>query len=397
MNQPVIVDVVRLASGRGKAGGALSGVHPVSLLSHVLRELVQRNDLDPALVDDVITGCVMQGGEQALNIGRTAVLAAGFPVSVPATTIDRACGSSQQAVHFAAQGVAASAYDIVIAAGVESMSRVPMGSTTMGHDDNGPEIHARFPEGLVNQGVAAELVAARWKLDRETLDAYSAESHRRAAEAIAAGRFDREIVPIAITNAEGVTVEHKVDETVRASTTAEGLAGLRPSFRTDDLATRFPEIEWHIHPGSSSPFTDGASAVLIMSAAAANRLGLTPRARFASYAVCGDDLLLMLTAPIPASQKALAKARLGIDDIDAYEVNEAFAPVPLAWAHDLGADPARLNPWGGAIALGHALGSSGTRLLTTLVNHLEATGGRYGIQTMCEAHGMANATIIERL
>ncbi|KRC54152.1 MULTISPECIES: thiolase family protein [unclassified Nocardioides] len=397
MPTPVIVDVARLASGKGKPGGALSGTHPTSMLVHVLKAIVERNDLDPALVDDVITGCVMQGGEQALNIGRAAVLGAGFPESVPATTIDRACGSSQQAVHFAAQGVAAGAYDVVIAAGVESMSRVPMGSTTMGQDSSGPEVHARYPEGLVNQGVSAELVARDWKLDRATLDEYSAESHRRAAAAIANGAFDNEIVPITVTDAEGNAVEHKVDETVRASTTAEGLGGLRPAFRTDEFAARFPDVEWAIHPGNSSPFTDGASAALIMSEEMASRLGLTPRARFVSYAVTGSDPLMMLTGPIPATQKALARAGLGIDDIDAYEVNEAFAPVPLAWAHDLAADPAKLNPLGGAIALGHALGSSGTRLLTTLVNHLEATGGRYGIQTMCEAQGMANATIIEKL
>lgn len=397
MPTPVIVDVVRLASGKGKMGGALSGTHPTSMLVHVLRSLVERNDLDPALVDDVITGCVMQGGEQALNIGRTAVLGAGFPESVPATTIDRACGSSQQAVHFAAQGVSAGAYDIVIAAGVESMSRVPMGVTTMGKDALGPEVHARYPEGLVNQGVSAELVAQQWKLDRAALDDYAATSHQRAAAAIASGFFDKEILPISVQAADGTTVEHKVDETVRASTTADGLAGLNPAFRTDEYAARFPDVEWSIHPGNSSPFTDGASAALIMSEEMASRLGLTPRARFVSYAVVGSDPLLMLTAPIPATQKALAKAGLGIDDIDAYEVNEAFASVPLAWAHDLGADPAKLNPRGGAIALGHALGSSGTRLLATLVNQLEATGGRYGIQTMCEAQGMANATVIERI
>ncbi|WP_110207256.1 thiolase family protein [Nocardioides daejeonensis] len=397
MPTPVIVDVVRLASGKGKPGGALSGTHPTSMLVHVLRALVERNDLDPALIDDVITGCVMQAGEQSLNIGRAAVLGAGFPDSVPATTIDRACGSSQQAVHFAAQGISAGAYDIVIAAGVESMSRVPMGTSSLGQDNLGPEVHARYPEGLVNQGVSAELVAQRWKLDRETLDAYAAESHRRAAAAIAAGHFDSEIVPITVPTADGGTAVHTIDETVRASTTAEGLAGLNPAFRTDEMAARFPDVTWQIHPGISSPFTDGASAALIMSEEMASRLGLTPRARFVSYAVSGDDPLLMLTAPIPATQKALAKAGLGIDDIDAYEVNEAFAPVPLAWAHELGADPAKLNPWGGAIALGHALGSSGTRLLTTLVNYLESTGGRYGLQTMCEANGMANATVIERI
>jgi len=396
MPTPVIVDVVRLASGKGKPGGALSGTHPTSLLVSVLKALVERNDLDPALVDDVITGCVFQASEQALNIARNAVLGAGFPESVPGTTLDRQCGSSQQAVHFAAQGVAAGAYDVVIAAGVESMSRVPMGTTPMGKDPYGPEVAARYPEGLVNQGISAELVAARWKLDRETLDAYSAESHRRAAQAIAEGFFDKEILPLTVTGADGSTFEHRVDETVRASTTVEGLAGLRPAFHDEAYATRFPEIDWSITPGNSSPLTDGASAVLIMSEEAAGKLGLTPRARFVSYAVTGDDPVLMLTAPIPATQQALRRAGLGIDDIDAYEVNEAFAPVPLAWAHDLGADPAKLNPRGGAIALGHALGASGTRLLSTLVTHLEATGGRYGLQTMCEAAGMANATIIER-
>ncbi len=397
MTNAVIVDVVRTAVGKGKPGGALSGTHPVELLAHVLREITARNDLDPALVDDVIGGCVNQAGEQSLNISRTALLSAGFPESVPATTIDRQCGSSQQAAHFAAQGVIAGAYDIVIACGVESMSRVPMGTSSMGQDASGPGIAARYPEGLVNQGISAELIAAKWKFDREALDAFSAQSHQRAAEAIAAGFFDREIVPITVTNAAGEQVRHTVDETVRAATTVEGLAGLKPSFYTEAYAQRFPEAGWHITPGNSSPLTDGASAALIMSEETAAKLGLTPRARFHSFAVAGDDPLFMLTAPIPATRKILAKSGLSIDDIDAYEVNEAFAPVPLMWAHEFGADPAKLNPRGGAIALGHALGSSGTRLLTTLVNHLEATGGRYGLQTMCEGAGMANATVIERL
>ncbi|MGW0040927.1 thiolase family protein [Rhodococcus sp. NPDC003348] len=397
MTNAVIVDAVRLASGKGKMGGALSGTHPVELLAHVLRAITERNNLDPALVDDVIGGCVQQVGEQALNISRTALLAAGFPDSVPATTIDRQCGSSQQAAHFAAQGVIAGAYDIVIACGVESMSRIPMGTSPMGQDIHGPSIAARYPEGLVHQGISAELISAKWKFDRDTLDAFSAQSHQRAAAAIASGAFDREILPIDVTNAAGETVSHTVDETVRASTTAEGLGGLKPSFRTDAFAERFPEAPWQITPGNSSPLTDGASAVLIMSEEAATKLGLTPRARFHSFSVAGDDPMFMLTAPIPATHKVLAKAGLGIDDIDAYEVNEAFAPVPLAWAHEFGADPAKLNPLGGAIALGHALGSSGTRLLTTLLHHLENTGGRYGLQTMCEGAGMANATIIERL
>ncbi|MBF7733303.1 acetyl-CoA acyltransferase [Rhodococcus erythropolis] len=397
MTKAVIVDVVRIASGKGKPGGALSGTHPVELMAHVLRSITSRNGLDPALVDDVIGGCVGQAGEQALNITRSAVLSAGFPESVPATTIDRQCGSSQQAAHFAAQGVIAGAYDIVIAAGVESMSRVPMGTTTMGKDASGPGIAARYPEGLVNQGISAELIAAKWKLDRDALDAFSAQSHQRAAEAAAKGLFDKEILPISVTNAAGETVSHTVDETVRESTTAEGLAGLKPSFYSEKYAQRFPEAQWSITPGNSSPLTDGASAALIMSEEMASKLGLTPRARFHSFSVAGDDPIFMLTAPIPATHKVLARAGLSIDDIDTYEVNEAFAPVPLAWAHEFGADPAKLNPWGGAIALGHALGSSGTRLLTTMVNHLEATGGRYGLQTMCEGAGMANATIIERI
>ena len=397
MTTAVIVDVVRTAVGKGKPGGALSGTHPVELLAHVLRSLVERNGIDPAQVDDVIGGCVQQVGEQAVNISRSALLSAGFPDTVPATTIDRQCGSSQQAAHVAAQGVIAGAYDIAIACGVESMSRVPMGTAALGKDANGPGVAARYPEGLVNQGISAELISAKWKLDRDAVDAFSAQSHQRAAAAIAAGHFDREIVPFTVTNASGEQVQHTVDETVRAATTAEGLAGLKPSFYTEEYAARFPEAQWIITPGNSSPFTDGASAALIMSEEMANKLGLTPRARFVSFSVLGDDPLFMLTAPIPATKKVLAKAGLTIDDIDAYEVNEAFAPVPLAWAHELNADPAKLNPWGGAIALGHALGSSGTRLLSTLVNHLEATGGRYGLQTMCEGAGMANATIIERL
>jgi acetyl-CoA acyltransferase len=397
MPEAFLVDLARTPAGKGKPGGALSGVHPVDLLAGVLADLVERNGLDPAVIDDVITGCVGQVGEQAINIGRHAVLAAGFPESVPATTIDRQCGSSQQAAHFGAQGVLAGAYDVVIACGVESMSRVPMGTSVAGMDPYGRRMAARYPAGLVNQGVSAELIAARWKLDRETLDEYAATSHQRAAATWAAGGFDREVLPVTVTAADGSTTQVTTDETVRASTTAEGLAGLRPSFRDDALGERFPEIDWSITPGNSSPLTDGGSAALIVSEDALRRYGLTPRARFHAFSVVGDDPLFMLTGPIPATHKVLAKAGLSIDDIDAYEVNEAFAPVPLAWAREFGADPARLNPRGGAIALGHALGASGTRLLTTMVNHLEATGGRYGLQTMCEGGGLANATIIERL
>ncbi|WP_017936478.1 thiolase family protein [Nocardioides sp. Iso805N] len=391
MTSAVIVDIVRTASGKGKPGGALSGVHPAELLASTLRALVERTGIDPSLVDDVITGCVGQYGDQAQNIGRTALLVAGFPVSVPATTVDRQCGSSQQAAHFAAQGVIAGAYDIAIACGVESMSRVPMGSARGTGDPLGP-LAQRFAS-LPNQGIGAELIAARWKLDRETLDAYAAQSHQRAAAYGQAGGFDKDIVPITLPDG----AIHTVDETVRASTTAEGLAGLKPSFQTEAMSAQYPEISWSITAGNASPLTDGASAALIMSEERAAALGLTPRARFHSFAVVGDDPEIMLTGPIPATHKVLAKSGLTIDDIDAYEVNEAFASVPLAWAREFNADLERLNPFGGAIALGHPLGASGTRLMSTLLNRLETTGGRYGLQTMCEGGGMANATIIERI
>ena len=391
------MDVVRLATGKGKPGGALAGCHPVELLRRVLCELVARNDIEPAQVDDVIAGCVEQAGEQSFNIARSAVLAAGLGESVPATTVDRQCGSSQQAVHFAAQGVIAGAYDIVIACGVESMSRVPMGTASAGADTFGPSVAARYPQGLVKQGIAAELVAARWKLDRDALDAYAVASHQRAAAAWDAGSFAGEVVAMPVVDRDGRTAAHARDETLRPDTTAEALSTLRPSFVSPDAAARFPAIDWRITPGNSSPLTDGASAVLIMSVRAAASCGLRPRARFHAFSVTGDDPLYMLTAPIPATMQVLRRGGLRLEDIDAYEVNEAFACVPLAWAQELGADPAKLNPRGGAIALGHALGSSGTRLLATLLNHLEATGGRYGLQTMCEGGGLANATIIERL
>ncbi|MGW4353004.1 thiolase family protein [Nocardia sp. NPDC004582] len=388
MTSAVIVDAIRTPSGKGKAGGGLSEVHPATLLAGVLGSLVERTGIDPALVDDVIGGCVTQSGEQAFNISRTAVLAAGFPEAVPATTVDRQCGSSQQAAHFAAQGVMAGAYDIAIACGVESMSRVPMFSNAQGQDANRGPIAHRYPDGLVQQGISAEVLAARWKLDRTALDEFAARSHRSAAATAAAGGFDNELVPAGTITA---------DETIRATTTVEGLAGLKPAFTDAEFEARFPEIEWSITPGNSSPLTDGASAALIMSEEKAARLGLKPRARFHSFAVTGDDPLLMLTAVIPATRKVLARAGLSIDDIDVYEVNEAFAPVPLVWARELGADPAKLNPRGGAIALGHPLGASGGRILATMLNHLEQTGGRYGLMTMCEAGGLANATIIERL
>jgi acetyl-CoA acyltransferase len=384
MAQAVIVDAVRTVSGRGKPGGLLSGFHPVDLLAQTLQALVARSDLDPALIDDVIGGCLSQVGEQAVNITRNAVLAAGFPTSVPGTTVDRQCGSSQQAAHFAAQGVIAGAYDVVIACGVELMSKNPINSATLGQDPFGPMVGARYPDGLVGQGISAELIAARWGFDRQALDAFSERSHRLAA----ASDFFSEVVDVGVG---------RVDETVRPGTTVESLAGLKPAFYNEELGERFPEIEWRVTAGNSSPLTDGASAVLIMSEEKAAALGLTPRARFHSFAVTGSDPIEMLTGVIPVTQRILDRSGLGIDDFDTFEVNEAFACVPLAWEKETGANPELVNPRGGAIALGHALGSSGTRLLTTMVNSLEKTGGRYGLQVMCEGAGMANATIIERI
>lgn len=384
----VVVDAVRAASGKGKPGGALSGVHSVDLLAEVLRALVDRSGLDPELIDDVIAGCVTQAADQSFNVARNAVLAAGLPESVPATTVDRQCGSSQQAAHFAAQGVMAGAYDIAVAAGVESMSRVPMGTAAVGRDPFGDRLAARYPGGLIAQGHSAELIAARWGLGRTELDAFSERSHRLAVRAWEQGVFDADVVPVG---------EHRRDETVRPSTSLDGLAALKPSFYDPAMAERFPEIGWHITPGNSSPLTDGASAVLIMSEERAAELGLAPRARFHSFAVTGDDPVLMLMGVVPATRKVLAKAGLTVADIDAFEVNEAFAPVPLAWQRDVGADPERVNVHGGAIALGHALGASGTRLLGTLLGALDAVDGRFGLQVMCEAGGLANATIVERL
>jgi acetyl-CoA acyltransferase len=388
MTSAVIVDVIRTPSARGKPGGGLSDMHPVDLLASTLRALVERNSLDPALIDDVIGGCVSQAGKQTYNVTRNAVLGAGFPEHVPGTTIDRQCGSSQQAVSFAAQGILSGSYDIAIACGVESMSSNPIGFSTLGEDIYGEQVAERYPGGLVGQGISAELVSSKWGFSRAQLDDYSAESHARAAAAQAAGCFDDELVPMARLYS---------DETIRPSTTAEGLGGLKPAFYSERFAERFPQIEWVITPGNSSPLSDGASAALIMSEEKAAQLGLRARARLHAFSVVGSDPLLMLTGIIPATQKVLARAGLTIEDLDAYEVNEAFAPVPLAWLEETGADPAKLNPRGGAIALGHPLGASGTKLLATMLNHLESTGGRYGLQTMCEGGGMANATIIERL
>jgi acetyl-CoA acyltransferase len=392
MPEAVIVDAVRSPMGRGKQGGALSTVHAVDLLAAVLTGLVERTGIDPGTVDDVMVGCVGQAGEHSATPGRQAWLAAGYPVHVPSVTIERKCGSGQQALEFAVQSIVAGANDIVIAAGLESMSRVPMGSARMGADPHGPGVRSRFPD-LVPQGVSAELVADKWGLTRAQLDEYSARSHERAAATAAAGGFDDEIVPV--TTPEGTVVS--VDESIRLGTTVEKLGTLKAAFGTDEMHERFPSIDWKVTAGNSSQITDGASALLVMSAERAAALGLRPRARIVASSVVGDDPVLMLTGPIPATAKALARAGMTIDQIDAVEVNEAFASVPMAWQAEFGIDDDKLNPRGGAIALGHPLGASGARLMTTLLHHLEQTGGRYGLLTMCEAGGMANATIVERL
>ena len=387
----VIVDAVRTPGG--KRNGKLKNWHAVDLASEALKALASRNNLDPVLIDDVIMGCVSQVGEQTFNVGRSAVLAAGWPESVPATTIDRQCGSSQQALHFAAQGVMSGAYDIVVAAGVEVMSRVTMGSS-IGTDAGwpfGPRVAARYEPvgGLKNQGIGAEMIADQWDVSREDLDAFSAESHRRAAQATTEGRFEREIVPVYVRDDEGHDTDELMvaDEGIRPDSSVATLANLKPAFKVDGKVTA----------GNSSQITDGASAVLIMSEERAKELGYTPRAKFHSFALAGVDPVTMLTGPIPATKKVLEKAGLTLDDIDLIEINEAFASVVLAWQKELGVDLAKVNVNGGAIALGHPLGASGAKLCATLLNELERTGGRYGLLTMCEGGGLANATIIERI
>ena len=392
MTNAVIVDAVRTAGG--KRNGKLRNWHSADLASEPLKALIERNDLDPALVNDVIMGCVMQVGEQSLNVGRNAALAAGFPESVPATTIDRQCGSSQQALHIGAQGVMAGAYDIVIAAGVENMTRTPMGASVvrdLGYPF-GPRMMNRYAErgGLVGQGEGAELIAEEWDISREQLDEFAVRSHQRAATATAEGRFENEIIPVAVKDDEGADTDELVtaDEGIRPDSSLEVLANLKTVFRPEN---------GRVTAGNSSQITDGASAVLIMSEEKANELGLTPRARFHSFSVVGSDPIRMLTGPIPATQMVLERAKLTLDDIDLVEINEAFASVVLAWQKETGADLDKVNVNGGAIALGHPLGASGAKLAGTLLNELERTGGRYGLLTMCEGGGMANATIIERL
>jgi acetyl-CoA acyltransferase len=385
--EAVIVEAVRTAVGR--RNGRLKDWHPVDLMAEVLSTLVQRNGVDTGLIEDVIVGCVSQVGEQSINVGRNAALAAGFPEMVPGTTVDRQCGSSQQAIHFAAQGVISGAYDVVIAGGVEAMTRVPLGSSYQQGPGApfGSRMLRRYDNGLVHQGISAELVAQKWELSRAELDEFSLESHRRAARATAEGRFRSQIVPIEVKNEDGTTSIFDQDEGIRTDTSLEKLANLKPAFKPDGLITA----------GNSSQISDGAAAVLIMERTTAERLGLKPRARFVAFSLAGDNPIMMLTAPIPATYKVLERAGLTLDQIDLVEINEAFASVPLAWQRETGADMERVNVNGGAVAIGHPLGASGARLTSVLLHELERTGGHFGLQTICEGGGMANAMIIERV
>ncbi|MFQ5516067.1 MAG: thiolase family protein [Acidimicrobiia bacterium] len=387
MREAVIVDAARVPSG--KRNGMLKDWHPVDLAAEPLRALMERTRLDPHLVEDVIMGCVMQTGEQSANVGRNAALAAGFPEEVVGTTIDRQCGSSQQAAHFAAQGVMAGAYDVVIAGGVESMTRIPMGITMQQGPGVpfGPRMTERYANGLVPQGISAEMIADKWSLTREELDMLGYNSHVRAARATDEGRFEKEIVPIEVKQEDGTTELVRVDEGIRWDTSMEQLGALKPVFKPGGVVTA----------GNSSQIADGAAAVLIMAADKAEELGLEPMARFVAFALAGVDPVTMLTGPIPATAKVLDRAGLSIDDIDLFEVNEAFAAVPGAWLREYPVDHEKLNVNGGAMALGHPLGCSGAKLLTTLVHELERSGSRYGLQTICEGGGMANALIVERV
>ena len=380
-----MTDAVIVAARRtptGKRNGVLSGVHPADLSAHVLEDLVKTAGVDPALVEDVIWGTVSQTGEQTGDIARTAALSAGFPETVTGVTVDRQCGSSQQAVHFAAAGIIAGQYDIVIAGGVESMSRVPMGSSSQGANPYGERFMARYDGVKPNQGIGAEMIGEQWGFTRTQVDELAIESHARAAAATDSGAFESQIAP--------VETEHgriSADEGIRRGGTVEGLAKLSTVFKEDGIVTA----------GNSSQISDGSAALLMMSDAKAKELGLTPIARVHTAVLAGSDPVIMLTGPIPATQKALAKSDLSVDDIGVFEVNEAFATVPLAWQHEIGADWAKVNPNGGAIAMGHPLGGSGARLMTTMVHHMQANGIRYGLQTMCEGGGQANATILELL
>jgi acetyl-CoA acyltransferase len=381
MQDAVIVEAVRTPVGR--RNGGLSGVHPVDLSAHVLTSLVERAGVDPALVDDVIWGCVGQVGEQAFDIARNAALAAGWPETVTGVSIDRQCGSSQQSIHFAAAGLIAGQYDVVVAGGVESMSRVPMGSALIGKDPFGDRFMARYGTAP-NQGLGAEMIAEKWGFTRDQLDEFSVGSHEKAAAARAEGRFEAQIAPVTLP--DGTVVRE--DEGIRPGTTTEVLAKLKTVFKPEGGV---------ITAGNSSQISDGSAALLMMTGDKARELGLTPIARVHTAVLAGADPVIMLTAPIPATEKALAKSGLSLDDIGAFEVNEAFAPVPLAWLADIGGDAKAVNPNGGAISLGHPLGGSGARIATTLLHHMRDNGIRYGLQTMCEGGGQANATIFELL
>ncbi|HVV07648.1 thiolase family protein [Amycolatopsis sp.] len=381
MRDAVIVEAVRTPVG--KRNGGLSGVHPVDLSAHVLRGLAARTGIDPAEIDDVVWGCVSQAGEQTGDIGRTAVLAAGWPESVTGVTVDRQCGSSQQSVHFVAAGLIAGQYDVAVAGGVESMSRVPMGFSAQGANPLGEQVLARYDGVRPNQGVGAEMIAQRWGFSRTQIDEFSLASHEKAAAAQDSGAFDAQILPVATPGGTVVSA----DEGVRRGGSVAKLAGLKPAFSEDGVITA----------GNSSQISDGAAALLMTTSEKAAELGLTPIARVHTAVLAGDDPVIMLTAPIPATRKALQRSGLSVSDIGVFEVNEAFATVPLAWLAELGADPKSMNPHGGAIALGHPLGGSGARIMTTLVHHMRAAGIRYGLQTMCEGGGQANATILELL
>jgi acetyl-CoA acyltransferase len=382
MRETVIVEAVRTPVG--KRNGGLSTMHAADLSAIVLTELVERTGIDPDIIDDVVWGCVSQVGDQSSNIGRYAVLAAGWPESIPGTTINRACGSSQQALDFAAQAVMSGQQDVVVAGGVEVMSRVPLGSARASGQPYGPKVLARYDDFSFNQGLSAEMIAKKWGFSRTLLDEYSALSHERAAAAQDNGAFTDQIVPVFPTQGDDGAVV-AADEGIRRGTTVEKLAGLKPAF--DDAGV--------IHAGNSSQISDGAAALLVTTSEIAVGLGLTPLVRYTAGAVTGADPVLMLTGPIPATEKVLSKAGVSISDIGAFEVNEAFAPVPLAWLAETGADPDLLNPLGGAIALGHPLGASGAVLMTRMAHHMRDNGIRYGLQTMCEGGGTANATIVE--
>ncbi|GAB4074484.1 thiolase family protein [Barrientosiimonas marina] len=382
MREAVIVEAVRTPVG--KRNGQLSGVRADVLAAKPLEEIVKRSGIEKNIIEDVIFGCVSQVGEQSLDIARVAALTADYPVEVPGTTIDRQCGSSQQAVHFAAQAIISGDMDVVVAGGIESMSRVPIGSSRQDVDFS-PELSSRYE--MIHQGLSADRIANKWQLNRQDMDALSLDSHKKAIRARDEGRFQKEIMPLEVTLPDGTTATVEHDEGPREDTTMAKLSSLKPAFAEDGAITA----------GNASQISDGANAILLMSRDKAEALGLKPKFKVLARSVVGADPTLMLTGPIPATQNVLGKAGLTIDDIDTFEVNEAFASVPLAWLQETGADPAKLNPNGGAIALGHPLGASGGRLMITLLHELERTGGRYGLQTMCEGHGMANATIIERL